>query len=354
MRRSVNRRWLLYGAYGYTGRLIARLAAERGLSPLLAGRNPRKLEAMASSLGLEQRAFRLGKPAAIVEALHGVDVVVNAAGPFSRTFRRLVDACLARPCHYLDITGEIEVFEEAWALDERARAAGVILLPGVGFDVVPTDCAASRAASRLHEPTHLDIAFVASGSPSAGTLKTMLEGFGQPGKIRRDGRIVDVALGSVRRRVPFNDRERDAMAIPWGDVSTAWHSTGVPNVRVFLASRNKLPRWSSVLRPLLRMPPARRLMQWVVGRMVDGPGAEQLARGWARVWCEARNATGEVAEVELLTPNGYALTADSAVTAVESVLAPSYEGPPSGALTPSRAFGDDFVSRLRGVEWVKG
>ncbi len=350
---SAGGRWLLYGAYGFTGGLIARLAVARGLAPVLAGRNRARTEALARELGLPSRAFPLDDADQARAGIDGMAAVVHAAGPFAWTYRSMTEACLGAGCHYLDITGEIEVLEAVHALDDRARDAGVVLLAGAGFDVVSTDCAAVRVARRIAAPTHLDIAFTASGRPSTGTLKGMVEGLARPGQIRRDGRLVDVAHGRLTRTIPFTDRPRSCMCIPWGDVSTAWYSTGIPEIRVFTPVPRGLLRTSGPLRWLSRQRPARRAVQALLDRLRGGPDAAELASGMARVWAEAWNEEGERAAVELTTPNAYAFTADSACTAVTELLRDDYAGPPAGALTPAMAFGSGFVDRMKGVTWSR-
>lgn len=350
--------WLLYGAYGFTGRLIARRAVEAGLSPLVAGRDPSRTRRLARALGLEHVAFGLDDDDALRRALGRCAVVLNAAGPFVHTFRPVVEACLATGTHYLDITGEVEVLERLHRLDAPARAAGIALLPGVGFDVVPTDCAAARAAGSVREPTHLEIAFHAASGPSRGTALTAVEHLHRPPLERRDGRLVEIPGGFATRPIPFADRERIGVAIPWGDISTAFRSTGVPNVRTYIAPGDGRVRWLRLLRrarPLLLLPPARVALRKLVRSRVEGPGEEELARGRSRVWCRARSGTtGEEAEVELTTPNGYTLTARSGVAAVQGLLAGTAGGRARGFLTPSLAFGPDFVERLPGVERIRG
>src|SRR4051812_44120316 len=130
--------FLLYGSYGYTGRLIATRALEMGLRPLLAGRDAGKVRAHAAELGLEHRAFALDDTAAAHAALGEAPVVLHAAGPFARTAAPMAQACLRTKTHYLDITGELAVFEAMAELGARALDAGVMLLPGAGFDVVPS------------------------------------------------------------------------------------------------------------------------------------------------------------------------------------------------------------------------
>lgn len=345
--------WLVYGAYGYTGRLIVQEAQERGLRPILGGRDPARLEDLAADTGLETRAFALDDVAALARGLEGLDAVLHAAGPFLHTWRAMADACLETGCHYLDVTGEIDVFEGLARLDGRAREAGVALLPGVGFDVVPTDCAAALVAAAVPEPREVELAFHARGKISRGTLKTAIEGLGEPSRVRRNGEIVAVELGGLRRDIPFSDRPREGVAIPWGDVSTAYWSTGVPDVTVYqsgLADRlAPLKRFGF----LLRRPLVRRLLQWWVQRSVVGPDEQERARGQMRVWARASGAGGESASAELVCPDGYAFTADSAVTAVLALLNEPGPGPRAGFLTPSRAFGPEFVTGLKGVEWVR-
>jgi saccharopine dehydrogenase (NAD+, L-lysine-forming) len=344
--------WLIYGAYGFTGRLIARLARDRGLSPILGGRDPARTRALATELDLPSRVFDLDDATGLRTSLADVAVVVHAAGPFTRTWRAMVNACLESRCHYLDITGEIEALEGVFAQDEAARSAGVVLVPGAGFDVVPTDSAAVRVASAVADPTHLDLAFVATGRPSSGSLRGIVEGLSRPGAVRRDGHIVPVAQGSIRRTIPYSDREREGVAVPWGDVSSAWYSTGVPNIRVFTRVTSGQLRWLQTGRRLLGIPGVGAGVDRLLHRLGGGPDQRELDEGMARIWAEARNDRGESATAELTVPNGYTFTADSVVEAVRRLL--SGPAPVPGAQTPTMAFGTEFVDRLDGVEWIRG
>ena len=187
-------RFLLYGANGYTGQLIAEEAARTGMRPILAGRRAETIAPIAERYGFEHRVFSLGTRAEIIRSLDGVDAVLLAAGPFSSTSAPMLDACIASGIHYLDITGEIAVFERCAAQHDRAVAARVVVLPGVGFDVVPSDCLAATLARALPNATSLELAFAGTGSGmqiSRGTAKTMLEGAGEGGAIRRDGISLD-------------------------------------------------------------------------------------------------------------------------------------------------------------------
>ena len=247
---------LIYGSTGYTGRLIVAEALARGLRPTLAGRSADAVRAQAQSLGLEWRAARIDDPAGLGAALSGAAVVLHCAGPFAHTWRAMSDACLRSGAHYLDITGEIAVFEGLASRDAEARAAGIMLLPGVGFDVVPSDCLAAHLARRLPSAVRLTLAFRSLGGTSRGTRMTMIEKLGSPGAIRRNGKIVPVPQAWRTRRIDFGDGKlRDATTIPWGDVSTAFHSTGIPNIEVYVSMRPALRRAAIVSRwlgPVLR------------------------------------------------------------------------------------------------------
>ena len=147
--------WMIYGANGYTGELIAREAKSRGRSPLLAGRSASKVTALAKELRLSPKVFALNSPAEIVEALRGIRLVLNCAGPFSKTAGPLMRACMSAKADYLDITGEIDVLEGAHCFDADAKSVGVVLCPGAGFDVVPTDCIALMLKNALPEANEL-------------------------------------------------------------------------------------------------------------------------------------------------------------------------------------------------------
>lgn len=341
--------WLLYGSYGYTGRLIAELAAARGHQPLLAGRNEAQLAEQAKALGLPYQPLTLTDPSALADALRagGVRLVAHCAGPYSATASPMVVACLAAGVHYLDITGEVDVFEAVLALDGEARHAGIALLPGSGMDVVPTDCLAAQLAAALPDATRLELAFIAGGGLSPGTAKTSLEGFGKGGRARIDGKLVTVPIGWRRRVVPFPSGSREVTSLPWGDVSTAYRSTGIPNIVTY----TRLPGGrrsglANALRPVARIPAVRRRMQAAAVRRITGPSAATRARTRTEFWGRVENPAGAAVELTATGPNGYDLTADAVLRIVDRVLAGAV---PPGAHTPAQAHGPHFVAELDGL-----
>jgi short subunit dehydrogenase-like uncharacterized protein len=342
-------RWMIYGANGYTGRMIAAEAAARGHKPVLAGRDRDALDALAGPLKLTRRVFALDDAAEIARNVDGIDVILNCAGPFSRTCAPLLEACLVHKLHYLDITGEIDVFAHCHRVHPRAVHEGIVVFPGTGFDVVPTDCVAAELKQRLPDATHLVLAFEAAGGPSPGTAKTSVEGMGKGGRARLDGVLTDVPLAWKSREFVREDGSaRTAMTIPWGDVYTAFVSTGIPNIETYMAvppDTIARMRWMRHLRPLLALAPVQKFLQARAGA-TPGPSESRRARSGCTVWGEVRNARGQEAKLAITAPNGYDLTVSASLGIVEHVLSAK---PAGGFYTPSMLMGAGYVFGLPGV-----
>jgi short subunit dehydrogenase-like uncharacterized protein len=342
-------KFLIYGAYGYTGELITRFAAERGLRPILAGRSREKTAEIGERFGFEYRVFALDETAMLDAALEDVDVVLHCAGPFSLTSRQMVEACLRNKKHYTDITGEIAVFEVCAARDKQAREAGVMLMPGVGFDVVPSDCLALHLKERLPTATHLSLAFYGMGRLSHGTQATMTMNVGKGGAIRRDGKITPVPAAWQMRDVDFgNGVVKTGVTIPWGDVATAWYSTGIPNIEVYTVvppQNLRMLKMSRYLGWLLATGFAQKYLQANIP--VGGPSDEERAKGRTLMWGAATDDDGNRVESRQQGPEGYTLTAIAALNIVQKILAgnttPGYQ-------TPAKAYGANLVLEIDGVE----
>ena len=235
-KRIMIKTFLIYGSYGYTGQLIVELAAKGGLHPILAGRNESKLRAQARKYNLEYRAFSLNESAKLDSALDEVDAVLHCAGPFVLTFRQMAEACLRAKKHYVDISGEIPGFEALAGMDDQAKQAGIMLLPGGGFDVVPTDCLAAHLKKRLPGATHLRLFLRGVGAGvSRGTAKSAIENMHRQGMIRKDGELMQVPPAWKVLKQDFGRGPVKVVSVGWGDVSTAYHSTGIPNVETYFA-----------------------------------------------------------------------------------------------------------------------
>lgn len=341
--------WMIYGANGYTGRLIVKEAQKRGLEPVLAGRNRNSIEGLASETGLQGRVFDLDDKAATLAGLDDISLVLHCAGPFSATSQQMIEACLQSHCHYLDITGEISVFANAHRQSEEARHADIVLIPGVGFDVVPTDCLAATLVDRLPAATSMTLAFQSGGRVSPGTAKTSIEGLAGGGCIREHGKLKWVPLAWKSREIPFESGKRFAMTIPWGDVFTAYISTGVPNIEVYMAAspstvlRMKRMRMA---RPLLSMQWVQNMMKRRVEKSITGPATAEREKSWMELWGEVKSADGRSVTATMTTPDGYDVTVSASLGVVEYLLKTDVEG---GFYTPSLLMGADFAAGLPGI-----
>jgi short subunit dehydrogenase-like uncharacterized protein len=341
-------RLMIYGANGYTGRLIAREAVKRGLKPLLAGRNRDQLDELSKELNLSRRVFDLANQVEVGRNLDGIDIMLHCAGPFSQTAEPMLNACLDLNVHYLDITGEIDVFALCHRAHARAKHQGVVVLPGSGFDVVPTDCTAALLKQRLPDATSLVLAFEAGGGPSPGTAKTSVEGLRNGGRARINGEMTRVPLAwKTRDFVRPDGKARSAMTIPWGDVYTAFVSTGIPNIETYMVVPPKTisrMRWLRHMQPLFKLGVVQNFMKSRVG---PGPSEQRRADTGCHVWGEVRNAAGKEAKLQLVTPNGYDITVTASLGIAQHLLQRGRFAPGDGGyFTPSQLMGADYVLKL--------
>jgi len=375
--------WLLYGAYGYTGRLLAAEAIRRGHRPILAGRDAEKLHVLRDSLyeehgrsdeakrdrDLPVRVFPLDDPDALRAGLIDVSAVLHAAGPFVATGPPMMDACLAAGVHYLDISGEIPPLEHAFSLDAEARDRGVIFMPAVGMDVIPGDGAAALLIAALPSAGSLELAIHSPGRPSAGTLQSIVEGV--PGGIlaRRGGRLVSANPGrrGFRRSIDFGPEtgsgpmagrlggHRAVGPYTWGDLATAWRTSGIDDITCYLTAPRTQLRLLPIALPLLqilfRRGRVRRFLRSRIARGSPGPTARERREGRVRVWGRVEDGDGASAQVILEIPEGYRFTALAGIRALESVL--ELGGEVAGTLTPAGALGAEWVLGLPEVEVVR-
>jgi short subunit dehydrogenase-like uncharacterized protein len=356
----------IYGAYGFTGELLAREAVARGHRPLLLGRRREPLEALARELDADFRVASLDDARALREALDGVTAVIHAAGPFIETSPPMVAVCLDAGVHYLDVTGEVPVFEAVYELDGRAREAGVILLPGVGFDVVPSDGLAGLLHRALPEATALDLAILSSGALSPGTAETVVEHLPGGLLVRRGGRLRPARPGArgFLRQADFGPGPggglRPVLPYTWGDLSSAWRSTRIPDITCYMASSRRAVRTLPLVLPLLRLllaiPPIRKGARAWARRRAKGPSPEVQERGRTRIRGRILGPEGEEVTALLELPQAYRFTAMAGIRAAEEVLARTGADAPdplAGALTPSMAFGSEWVLGFPGVELLE-
>jgi len=340
---------MIYGATGFTGRLVTDAIRRKGICPVLAARRTDPLARLAASLGLEARVFTLDDPRRIDAALADIRVVLHAAGPFVRTSTPMLEACLRQGAHYSDLTAEIDVLEALRLRDSEARRRGITILPGAGHAVVASDCLAVHVAARCPGATTLRIALGGLARLSRGSTRALVDHAGEPVRIRRNGRIAPLAGGPRVRRFDFGYAERPALAVGWADLSTAFHSTGIPNIETYFDAILPLQLMltlNETMGPLLRTPLARALMRAQSELVPEGPDEDERMVRRSVVVAEAHDAAGRCVRGRLFTPEVYSSTAEAAAAVVEKLLAGNA---PIGFQTPASAFGSDFVLTLPGV-----
>ena len=342
--------FLLYGSYGYTGQLIVERALKQGMHPILAGRNEKKLRAQAEQRGLDCRVVSLNDTARLDAALLEVDAVLHCAGPFVHTFRPMAEACLRTKRHYVDISGEIVGFEALATMDAQAKTAGIMLLPGAGFDVVPSDCLAAHLKQRLPSARQLRIFVRGVGAGvSRGTAKSAVENMHRQGMIRRDGELVQVPPAWNVRERDFGRGYTRVVSVGWGDVSTAYYSTGIPNIEAYFAfpeSVIRLMRAMRVVGPLFYNRLAKSLLKSLINTFVTGPVEARRKKASAIVVGEVLGPKGERAASRLITPEGYTCTALTTVEIMKRLLQNDLK---TGFQTPSLAYGPNFIMQFEGV-----
>ncbi|SFX80422.1 saccharopine dehydrogenase family protein [Azotobacter vinelandii] len=318
---------MIYGAAGYTGSMVAERAKATGLDAIIAGRDEGKLAALSQRLGLPYRVFSLDEPAVVAQALRDVAVLLNVAGPFAKTAEPLMRACISGGAHYLDITAEINVYRLAERLGEDAARAGVMLLPGVGWDVVPTDCLAAHVSRRVEQPQSLRIALLVAGAMSRGSAISAGEIVGAGLLARVDGELV--ATPDARPAdFDFGDGPVACAPLSFGDLVTAWRSTGIPNIAMFVhVSGDAFPEGD-------------------LPQLPDGPSAAERDAHGARAVAEVTGADGSRARALIETVNGYSYTPLSAVEAAHRVLDGEQR---LGFETPAHLFGAGFAETIAGT-----
>ncbi|MEM6523172.1 MAG: saccharopine dehydrogenase NADP-binding domain-containing protein [Bacteroidota bacterium] len=341
---------LVYGAYGYTGGLIVNELVKLKMHPLLSGRNEQKLIQMATKFHLNYQVVYLDDETGLRKFLEGVTLVIHCAGPFIYTSKPMIEACLATGTHYIDITGEFNVFDLAYGFDEKAQQAGVMLLPGAGFDVVPSDCLANELKKLLPEADTLNLAFTTKGGRlSRGTAKTMVENVDKGHLVRKNGTLVKHPLGRLTKQIDYGLFNQLSVGISWGDISSAYYSTGISNITVFTGTDTKQLRRLKMahrLRGILRLGFVKKFIQKQIDKKPAGPSESSRKRSETYLWGEALGSGSRV-ELRLKLPNGYSLTASAIGLITQKILNDDLK---LGYQTPSTAFGSDLIYEVEGSE----
>jgi short subunit dehydrogenase-like uncharacterized protein len=339
---------MVYGCNGYTAGLLLPRLASLDLDVIVAGRCSEAVARIGGEFGWEHRVFHLTDASRVDDALGDVDVMLNAAGPFAETAPPLIDACLRRRVDYLDLSGELEPLAYALTCDAFGRSQGVMLLPAVGFDVVPSDCLAVYLSERLPSGNALTLSISASNLLSRGSAVTFAANAGAWVQVRRAGVLEPMRFRTQTRFVDFGQGERPTIAVSWGDLVTAFHSTGISNIEVYFeatafrwlaVTTNQLFGWA------LRAPATKSWFDAMARAIPGGPPEAARAREQSVIVGELSDGERR-SRVRLITPEAYTFTAEIAAQVVLQVASGNRR---SGFHTPGRLFGPDFVLGVPGV-----
>ncbi|MFT7592622.1 MAG: short subunit dehydrogenase-like uncharacterized protein [bacterium] len=342
--------FIIYGAYGYTGKLIVAEAVKKGWKPMVAGRNEALVKSLAEEFNLPYACFDFDDQRAWDEVLTQHKLLLNCAGPFSHTIKEVLPACVRNKVHYTDITGEIEVFEYVQSHHNDAIEAEIVMMPGVGFDVVPTDCLAKYLHEQLPTATHLELAFETNSGLSRGTALSVLNRFHKGSAIRENGVVKSVPAAQMNKTIHFNGKPKNVVGIAWGDVFTAFYSTGIPNIEVFTAMPEKTMnamRRASKFGWFIKSKLVQRIGGNIIRKKVIGPNSEKRERLNANLWGRVSDESGKEVEAQMTTPESYKLTAITAVLCVDKILKGEAK---SGYNTPAGAFGSGLIMEVDGVQ----
>jgi len=341
---------LIYGAYGFTGKGIAELASEYGIVPVLAGRNESKLKPLADSLGYDYIVLPLeNNHDNLVKVLKHFEIVLHIAGPYTHTAKPMLDAVVEAGTHYVDLTGENHVIQAELDRDEEFKRANIMVMPAVGYDVVPTDCLNVYVADKISQPTQLTVvlngsyAAAAGAQTSRGTMKSGLEMLGRPLLKRENGEMVAMATPELIHRKE-NGREQTLLQIPWADMITSYVSTGIPNIEVFQVQEGELPPW---LLRVAQSDAGRRVLGWLIDNFApEGPPPSAQENRQTRIVSTVSNEAGATASAALITPEAYLLTFHSTLIIARRVIDGQWE---PGFQTVGKVYGPDLVLEVPGV-----
>jgi short subunit dehydrogenase-like uncharacterized protein len=341
---------VVYGSYGYTGRLIIDELKKKSFHVILAGRKQDALQKQSEESGYPFEVVDVSDSINLKRLLSKASLVLHCGGPFRFTAQAMVDACLETKTHYTDITGEWQVFELLAGYDEAAKKTGIQIMPGTGFDVVPSDCLAVHLKKRLPSATHLQLAFaMVPDGMSRGTKKSMVESLGYGGVMRKNNELTPFTLGKDVLDLDFGSFTTKTTRIQWGDISTAWRSTGIPTIEVFTGADEKTIsnlKLSNSLSWLLRK---RWLKDFILGRIdkgKSGPSQHDLHIGKCYLRGTVWDAEGNIKTSLFNGPNAYLLTAKTAVLIAEKIMAGKLG---AGYKTPAMQYGTDLVLEIKGT-----
>lgn len=348
----MQKKWMIYGAYGYTGKLMIREALKKGKKPIIAGRDDKKLYKFSQDYDLKYKYFELNDIDEIAANLEDIDVIYNLAGPYSQTSDNIIQACIKSKTHYLDLAGEIEIYENAFSYNSQALANNIAIICGAGFNVVATESAAALASSMIDNCDTIEVAMAALTSPSYGTFSQTMEILPKGGKTIVNGEYVNSAIGSERKFISYGDLNLMSYTVPMGELPVIKRSCEANNIKVYLSLSKPLSTTFDFFHDSISKFSSKRygkvILKKFAKHFIKGPTIRQNMNENAYVWATAASKTGAKAEIVISTPEAYYFTVKVGVKIVEELMSGNY----SGALTPVQAFGKDMILGFNDVKII--
>ena len=322
---SKKNKLLIYGASGYTGKIIAARAKALNLDFEIAGREPHKTRQLAEELAVDYHVFDVDTAYAWQQALKDKQVLINAAGPFKFTAEQAMRACLKAGVHYLDISAELDTYRLAESLDGEAKAAGVQIISGAGL-FVSYDALVVHLSKLISEPEYLRVGFRHYGGFSRGSVLSSKNIADLGLLIRRNGNIVNNP-DPKSKIFSFGEEEVECLPTPLGGIILSYKTTGIPNIEEFFSLKlpaTELPDLSSENLP-------------------DGPTKDEREAGRNGIAAEITGRDGKVVKAWVDAPSGYDLTPLSVVAVAHSILNGDFK---IGYQSPGSAYGEDILKDI--------
>ena len=354
----------VYGATGFTGRLVARELDRSGADFVLSGRNPDKLADLAGSLDSTPptRAIAVEDRAGLRDLFDGCPTVIACAGPFTLHGEPVLEAAVAAGSDYLDTTGEQPFIRLAYdTYGPKAANGGTAVIPAMGFDYVPGDMIAALTATGLGRLDTVRLAYATSFQMTRGTMLSALEMI-KGGDLRwHDGRLEPAPQRVSRGKFDFGPPlgAQPMTRYPAGEHVMLPRHLDVRNVETMLSAGSIAPGPLADLTPLIARPagilmrtPIRRAAVSLISRLPEGP--DEAARRDARftIACEAEAADGTTRSGRISGIDVYGITAAMIVKGAIASACGDIEA--SGGLSPAQAFDPNlFLDGFGdfGLEW---
>ncbi len=283
------------------------------------------------------------------DAVTEVSVVLNAAGPFGQTAPLLVEACLNKRVHYLDLSFEISPIKMCQnSLDLVAKDSGVMLLPGIGFGCTVMDYAAQISKETLPGVTSISMFISGIESLSRGVLKSFATGLTSGITEMRRGRLHN-SMRPRYERSPFEGSHKRWQSISWGGVITAAYTTSIPNITTYIPSDSIITRWVAGRRwrhYFYTLPFAKRYLAKQLAGEKYGPTDEERREQNSSLYIIARDDKGKEFRCVITAPDPYSYTVHTSLEAVKRVI---WGESKSGFQTAPIVFGKDFFVDLPGI-----